>query len=230
MNYQSLMPRAYCSSVEVLNLTARLCQDAIDNDIPGDFCEAGVAFGVHGVVMNDVGKGRRDVWLMDSFEGISLHGPEDKEWTDVHGVREESDPRASGGITACSEFQVQHTILSSGQTMDNFHFVKGWFADTLPNLPADLQFSVLRLDCDLYSPYMDCFKYLLPKLSVGGWIILDDWVLSGCKKAIGDSGLFLEDFLVDQWNMAYMKWTWDKKITWEFINKQKHGDHSAHRD
>jgi hypothetical protein len=220
MDYKMLMPRAYCSSVEVVNLTARLCKDVIENNIPGDFAEAGVGFGVHGVVMADCAKNQR-VWMFDSFEGISLHGPEDKEWTDVHGERKHSDPRASGGITVCSVDQVSDTIHQSGQTLENFFFVKGWFIDTLPKLPSHVMFSVLRLDCDLYDPYMTCFEYLLPKLSVGGWLILDDWVLSGCKQAVFDSCLFHEDFTIDENKMAYMKWTWERKVVWEQIHKMK---------
>jgi Macrocin-O-methyltransferase (TylF) len=224
MNLQPLLHKAYCSSIGVLQLTEQLCLDVIKNNIPGDFAEAGVARGIHGIVMNSVAKDQK-VWLFDSFEGISKHGPEDKEWTDVHGVREEADPRSSGGITSHSIAEVRQHIFSAGQTMENFRFVKGWFIDTLPHLDPNLKFSVLRLDCDLYSPYMDCFKYLLPKLSVGGYLLLDDIVLSGCKQAITDSGLHISDFTIDENKMAFMHWTPFKISRWKEAKNINNGHH-----
>ena len=228
MNLQPLLHKAYCSSIGVLQLTEQLCLDAIKNNIPGDFAEAGVARGIHGIVMNSVAKDQK-VWLFDSFEGISKHGPEDVEWTEVHGERKEADPRASDGITSHSINEVRGHIFAAGQTMDNFRFVKGWFADTLPHLDQNLKFSVLRLDVDLYSPYMDCFQYLLPKLSPGGWLILDDFVLSGCKRAITDSGLDITDFTIDSNKMAFMHWTPFKISRWKENKNINNGYHGLHR-
>jgi O-methyltransferase len=208
MDYQFLMPRAFCSSVGVLNLTADLCRMAIEDKIPGQFCEAGVAFGVHGVVMNDVAKGEKEVWMLDSFEGISTHSKEDLEWTEAHG-EPPNDPRKSGGITVCSLRQVKETFLQAGQDPDEPHmvYVQGWFVDTLPTIEshANLKFAVLRLDCDLYDPYSSCLKYLYPKLSIGGYLIIDDIVLSGCQQAIIDYGLRIDDFTIDDNKMAWLK-------------------------
>jgi O-methyltransferase len=202
MDYEMLMPRAYCSSVEVLNLTAKLCKDAIDNNIPGDFCECGTAYAVHGIVMRDCAVNQK-VYLYDSFEGINIHSPEDKEWTDVHGEAQ-GDPRKSGGITVCKIEDVQNTMLHFLPNLEGIIFKKGWFIDTFKEL-TDEQFSVLRLDCDLYHPYKLCLEYMYPRLSVGGFLLVDDIVLSGCRQAIIESGLKIEDFTIDENKMAWLK-------------------------
>lgn len=215
MNYDRLMQIAYCNNVSVLQLTESLCRDAIENNIPGDFAEAGVAVGAHCLVMNEVAQGSKKVYMFDSFEGISVHGDNDVEWTEAYG-KSVADPRKSGGITVCKIENVKKTMLQYVSNLDNFAFVEGWFIDTLPKL-TDEKFSVLRLDVDLYDPYMLCFKYLLPRLSENGWLIIDDVTLSGCKYAVEDSGLDLTSFIFLN-NIAYLKWTWDERELWEARN------------
>lgn len=201
IDYSYLMRIAFCNNISVLQLTERLCNRAIADGIEGDFAECGVAYGAHGVIMNECSKGQK-VYLFDSFEGISEHGEHDIEFTQSHGALP-GDQRKSSGITVCSPESVVETM---GRVSDMKHVVfrKGWFIDTLPQL-TDEKFSVLRLDCDIYEPYMLCFKYMLPRLSKGGWLIIDDWVLTGCQKAIVDSGLKLDSFTVEN-NIAYLQW------------------------
>lgn len=194
MNYfEKILQHAFANSPDVLRLTQRLCNQAIMDNIPGDFVEAGCAYGVHGIVMKDISV-KQNIILYDSFEGISVHGPEDIEWTEAHGVSV-ADPRKSGGITVAKIEHVKDTMLKFLPNLNGIEFRKGWFVDTFQNIPEGEIYSVLRLDCDLYDPYMLCFKYLWPRLSYGGWLIVDDYHLSGCKKAIVDSGLDLNDFI-----------------------------------
>ncbi len=53
-------------------------------------------------------------------------------------------------------------------------FLKGWFKDTLHIAPIE-QIAVLRLDGDLYESTMDSLKALYPKLSKGGYLLIDDY-------------------------------------------------------
>lgn len=65
-------------------------------------------------------------------------------------------------------------------------FLKGWFRDTLPHAPIR-QLAVLRLDGDMYESTMDALRHLYPKLSVGGYVIIDDYgALASCRQAIDD--------------------------------------------
>ena len=43
---------------------------------------------------------------------------------------------------------------------------------------------MLRLDADLYESTKVCIEWLYPLVSPGGWMIVDDWDLSGARKAV----------------------------------------------
>ena len=64
-------------------------------------------------------------------------------------------------------------------------FVEGWFKDTLPRLETD-SLALMRLDGDLYESTFDALTHLYPKLSPGGFIIIDDMCLEGCVQAVAD--------------------------------------------
>src|SRR5476649_1898521 len=72
--------------------------------------------------------------------------------------------------------------------IDPSHFVyhKGWFQNTIPvKAGAIRSISFLRLDGDLYESTKVCLEYLYPKMSKGGYIVIDDFgSLEGCKKAV----------------------------------------------
>ena len=52
--------------------------------------------------------------------------------------------------------------------------MKGYFSDTLPQAPFE-QIAVMRLDGDLYESTMDGLNHVYPKLSPGGFCIIDDY-------------------------------------------------------
>ena len=86
--------------------------------------------------------------------------------------------------------------VSADQVRDNFdryglldervRFLEGWFADTLSTAPIE-RLAILRLDGDLYESTMDAFTALYPKLSVGGYVLVDDYgAWEPCRKAVDD--------------------------------------------
>jgi hypothetical protein len=86
-------------------------------------------------------------------------------------------------------------------------FLKGWFKDTLPAAPID-KLAVLRLDGDMYGSTMDALTNLYPKLSQGGFCIIDDYALPNCQKAVDDfrseNGIDSELMTVD-WTGRYWR-------------------------
>jgi O-methyltransferase len=69
---------------------------------------------------------------------------------------------------------------------ERVRFLKGWFKDTLPTALIE-RLAILRLDGDMYSSTMDVLKSLYPKLSSGGFAIIDDYgAVEGCRKAVTD--------------------------------------------
>ena len=67
---------------------------------------------------------------------------------------------------------------------DRVRLVEGLFVDTLPSLPI-ASLAILRLDGDLFSSTLDILKPLYPKLSPGGFVIVDDYFAHpGCRAAV----------------------------------------------
>ena len=70
--------------------------------------------------------------------------------------------------------------------------------------------AVIRLDGDMYESTMDAITSLYPKLSVGGYLIVDDYgAIASCRKAIHD---FMNANQIKE-NIIQVDWTgvfWQK--------------------
>ncbi|MGW9350818.1 O-methyltransferase/demethyldecarbamoylnovobiocinO-methyltransferase/8-demethyl-8-(2,3-dimethoxy-alpha-L-rhamnosyl)tetracenomycin-C 4'-O-methyltransferase [Nocardiopsis flavescens] len=154
----------------------------IADGVPGDLLEAGVWRGGATILMRAVleahGVRDRTVWVADSFEGLPEADPErypaDRGgsvhlWNDLLGVSRE---------------QVEENFRRYGLLDDRVRFLQGWFRDTLPTAPVE-SLAVLRVDGDLYESTMDALTHLYPRLSVGGFVIIDDYgALAPCRLAV----------------------------------------------
>ena len=65
---------------------------------------------------------------------------------------------------------------------DQVRFLVGWFKDTLPTAPIE-RLAVMRLDGDMYESTMRRARRLYPKLSAGGFLIVDDYL--AIDRAVG---------------------------------------------
>lgn len=145
-------------------------------NIPGDFIETGVWRGGSAVFMRAIIKAYesdRTVWAADSFEGLPPPSlPQD-----------EGDQHHMFAELRVSLNFVKETFEAYGLLDEQVKFLKGWFKDTLPSAPIE-QLAILRLDGDMYESTRDAIEPLYPKLSRGGFCIVDDYQLKGCKAAI----------------------------------------------
>ena len=168
----TLLHNAQLKCIEVLMLAV------LEEGIPGDFIEAGVWRGGAAIfmraVLQAVGSKDRIVWAADSFEGI----PRAEKYAHVEDrVNEWEDRWATSFDVVKANFQ-RYDLLD-----DQVRFLKGNFANTLPNAPFN-ELALVRLDADSYESTKDAMEYLYPKISIGGYIIIDDWHLPGCRRAI----------------------------------------------
>lgn len=157
--------------------------DVVSNGVPGDFIETGVWRGGSCIVMRGIlkalGVKNRTVWVADSFAG--LPPPDTATYPDDAGL--EFHTMAELAVTL---EQVQANFQKYGLLDGQVKFLKGWFRDTLPTAPI-ASLAILRLDGDLYESTMDGLVHLYPKLSVGGWVIVDDYgCVPACAKAVTD--------------------------------------------
>jgi hypothetical protein len=161
----------------------RLMEDVLKRGIPGDFIECGAWRGGATIFMRAILKAyavtNRQVWVSDSFEGLP---PADEEkYPSDYGLHLDSYQ-----YLAVSLEKVKDNFASYGLLDGQVQFLKGWFKDTLPSAKIE-KLAVLRVDGDMYESTMDVLKNLYPKLSVGGYVIIDDvGAMPTCKKAVDD--------------------------------------------
>jgi len=157
--------------------------DLLQRKVPGDFIETGVWRGGASIFMRAMlrvyGDTTRTVWVADSFQGLPPPDPErypadrgNRLWTVVQ--------------LAIPLDEVKANFAKYNLLDDQVRFLVGWFRDTLPRIAAD-RFALLRLDGDLYESTIDALRHLYPKLSIGGYVIIDDYgAVSACKAAVED--------------------------------------------
>ncbi|MEX2586624.1 MAG: TylF/MycF/NovP-related O-methyltransferase [Actinomycetota bacterium] len=166
-----------------LNNLQECVTDVITRKVPGDLIETGVWRGGASIFMAAVlkayGETDRTLWVADSFRGL----PEPEEGTHAGDV---ADPLVKFHDLAVPLDVVQNNFRKYGLLSEQVRFLVGWFQDTLPSAEVD-QLAVLRLDGDMYDSTMVALESLYPKLSVGGYVIVDDYsALAACKDAVDE--------------------------------------------
>jgi len=191
--------------LERLNNIEYCFREVIKNDIPGDFIETGVWRGGSTILMKALLKEHniedRTVWVADSFEGLPK--PNATKYSADKGDTFHKHEELSISLET-----VKHNFEKYNLLDDKVQFLKGWFKDTLPMAPIN-QLAILRLDGDMYESTMDGLKNLYPKLSIGGYIIIDDWGdVPACTKAVADyrkQHNINEEIIQIGWTGAYWK-------------------------
>ena len=64
--------------------------------------------------------------------------------------------------------------------------VEGYFNESLPSNPNIGALSVIRLDSDAYESITDTLEALYDKLSVGGYVVVDDMHVPAVQMAVRD--------------------------------------------
>jgi O-methyltransferase len=124
------------------------------------------------------GDATRRVWAADSFAG--LPAPDERYAAD------RGDVHHGFQALAVTLEQVRANFARYGLLDDRVRFLQGWFKDTLSGAPIE-RLALLRLDGDMYESTMDALRPLYPRLSVGGYLIVDDYgVVPGCKQAVDE--------------------------------------------
>jgi O-methyltransferase len=173
------------SSQEVLNFTYDCA--FLTMHLEGVMIECGVASGSQLAMMaqclhdNNINK---LVYGFDSFCGIPYATSEDVTQPGIGEINiNKLGVLETTGISSHDEDNVRINFSKFETPMTNVRLVKGWFQDTVPSFEVE-KIALLRLDGDLYESTDVCMKYFFPKLVKGGILIIDDWQLEGCKKAV----------------------------------------------
>lgn len=166
-----------------LNNLQECVTDVIKNEVPGDLIETGAWRGGASIFMTAAlkayGEKERTVWVADSFRGLPR--PEDQ----TH-AGDIADPLVKFRDLAVPLDVVKDNFRKYGLLNDQVRFLVGWFQDTLPSAEVE-RLAVLRLDGDMYDSTMVALEALYHKLSVGGYVIVDDYsALPACKDAVDE--------------------------------------------
>ena len=163
--------------------TIRHCiEECLKNSIQGDIIETGVWKGGATIYCAGILKAHgitdRKVFVADSFEG--LPPPDAGKWP-----HDKGDTSYQRTDLAVSLEEVQQNFRDFHLLSENIVFVKGFFEQSLQSATIE-KLAVLRLDGDMYGSTMTVLEQLYHKLEIGGYLILDDWLISGARQALLD--------------------------------------------
>lgn len=162
-----------------LDNIAECVRNVVADGVPGDLIECGVWRGGGAVFMKGVlealGDRDRTVWLADSFQGLPV--PSEELDLDLDFSRE-LYPHL-----AVSRAEVERVFRDYELLDERVRFLEGWFRDTLPTAPVET-IALLRLDGDLYESTRDALQALYHRVAPGGYIIIDDYFLPACRRAV----------------------------------------------
>jgi Macrocin-O-methyltransferase (TylF) len=159
-----------------------LLEKAIDEGVLGDFIETGVWRGgaciyARAVILARQEASRR-VFVADSFQGLPK--PNASEYPADTG-----DPHSEFPELSISRLEVEDNFRRYGLLDESVIFLEGWFKDTLQVAPIE-KIAVLRLDGDMYESTIQALEALYHKVAPGGFVIIDDYLLENCAKAVND--------------------------------------------
>ncbi len=163
------------------------------NDIPGVIVECGVWKGgsvmAAALTLIECNKSDRDIYLFDTFEGMTKPGKEDINYKNIPATEKFEKTKITDNSSNWQRAEldeVKLAVFSTGYPQDKFHFVKGMVENTLPDMAPEL-ISILRLDTDWYQSTKHELINLFPRLSKGGILIIDDYgSYQGSKKAVDE--------------------------------------------
>jgi O-methyltransferase len=170
-------------SLRSLNNLQYCATEALKRGIRGDFIEAGVWRGGATILMAGVleANGDRDrvVWVADSFRGVPRPDP-------TRYPADAGDTLFKDRILAVPMEEVQANFVKYNLMSDRIRLLPGWFRDSLPHAPIR-ELALIRLDGDLYESTYESLRWLYPKLTTGGYLIVDDYgCMQSCRQAVDD--------------------------------------------
>ncbi|PWT83568.1 MAG: hypothetical protein C5B58_06350 [Acidobacteria bacterium] len=162
--------------------------------VPGDFLEFGVALGGSGICIASQLEGTRKYWGFDSFR---LMPPPTENDGDAAKRRYETIASGhSSGLGKNTYYgyidklydHVMANFVDYGLRVDgrSINLIDGEFGKTLPAYSM-LTIAAAHVDCSWYDAVIYCLRYIYPRLSRFGAIIVDDYCdWSGCREAVDE--------------------------------------------
>ena len=161
------------------------------NKIRGAIAECGVWQGgsmmAVALTLLDEGDTERDLYLYDTFQGMSDPTLHDKSFD---GRLAESQlamtPKGEGLWCYAPLDEVKANFARTQYPTERVHFIAGKIEDTIPRRNPP-QLAILRLDTDWYESTKHELEHLFPLLTAKGILIIDDYGhWQGARKAVDE--------------------------------------------
>jgi hypothetical protein len=142
-------------------------------NIKGDLAELGVYRGNTATLIATMARRMgTTAYLFDTFEGFSA--------ADLKGVD-------AGHAMEFADTSLEAVRALVGEA--SVRYVKGYFPDSRSQIPDDLKFALVHIDCDLYTPISNALNYFYPRLVPGGYLIIHDYfslAWDGAERAVDE--------------------------------------------
>jgi O-methyltransferase len=166
--------------------------------VPGAFVECGVWRGGSVLAMlltlQDLGTEPRDIYLYDTFEGMTPPTEEDVSDVDPPALETWQEAEREGRTAWAELFSpeltgeaaVRRLLTGTGYPESRLHFVCGPVEQTIPRDAPD-EIALLRLDTDWYESTRHELTHLFPRLRSGGVLVIDDYGhWRGARRAVDE--------------------------------------------
>ena len=184
------------ASAERLVATMDSVEHLVRSGVPGSFVECGVWRGGSVLAMvltlQRLGVDDRDLYLYDTFEGMTAPGEHDTSPLDRPAADSWREAEAEGrqawdymfGPESFGRQGVEDLLASTGYPRERLHLVEGPVEETLlATVPPSI--ALLRLDTDWYESTKAEMEHLYPQVSPGGVLIIDDYGhWEGARRAV----------------------------------------------
>ena len=180
------------TSFESLSTLAICCKYISQENIDGDFVEAGVWRGGSSIVARKMIGANRNFYLFDTYSGMTEPSAKDsrigsrasesilQKWKDS--ISENTSSWDFASLEEVKKNFVRYNLLDS-----SIRFIVGDVRKTLVESQLPEKISLLRLDTDFYDSTLIEMQALWPRLVSGGILILDDYgYWDGAKTAVDE--------------------------------------------
>lgn len=160
--------------------------------IPGDIVECGVWRGgsmlAAARTLLEQGDAERDLWLYDTFAGMSNPTALDIRHADGAPAAAllATHARTTDLWAIAPLNEVKRVMALCGYSVERIRYVRGNVEETIP-AEAPQQIAILRLDTDWYESTRHELENLVPRVSPGGVLIIDDYGFwQGARRAVDE--------------------------------------------
>jgi hypothetical protein len=172
-------------------------------EVTGDVAEFGTASGktaktIAAAIKNYDFTNTKKLHLFDSFEGL----PESTESSDKNSPMVKSGRWGKGKYTGLSKNELETSIKQFLPETKIFLY-EGWFNKTVKEIAPGTKFSMLHIDCDLYSSTIEVLDHLFDNkiIAEGAIIFFDDYNGNKASPQHGERKAWSE--IIKKFNVEY---------------------------